>query len=212
MKKIVLSAIIGALAVLAAIVIGIQVPIHTNRYQHIDYISTITSEKCYICGENKKFSGAFYWGENNVGIVNLNTFELLRLEIVRYDGFGKHITGTAGYMSSSSLSDPENEAYVHAFTFPDNNYSDVTLTGVSYTIDRDAIQMRLCQSCLDSINSMDFAGHPPAEYAILNFRDRTIHPLLSSSKQLSSGDYTINCEIRNSEKIDLFILYCPNLA
>ena len=211
MKKFILSVIFGALAILAAfaIVIWIQGPKISNRYKHVDYISNIAPEKCYICGENKKFSGFFYWGEDNVGIVNLNTFELLRLEIVRYDGRGNRIMQTAGYMSSSSLSDPESETYVHAFTFPDNDYADVNFTGVKYAVDRESVQNRLCQNCLDSINNLEFTDQPPAEFAILNFKDRTIQPLVTSYTQLSSGNYNIDCEFQNNGKINLLVSYCP---
>lgn len=206
MKKIILSIITGTLILFAAIAI-VKI---SNRYQHIAYISSTTPEKCYICGDSKKFSGMYYWGEDNVGIVNLNTFELMRLEVVRYDGYGNRVTETAGYMSSSSLSAPETETYVHAFTFPDNDFSDVTFTGVKYAIDRKSIQRHLCQRCLDTINNLDFSGQPPAEFAILNFKERTIHPLHSSCAQLESGNYRVDCEYKSNDTIDLLVQYCSH--
>ena len=67
-------------------------------------------------------------------IVNLNTFEFLRLEINRYDDHGNLLEEPAGYMSSSSLIDEKAESYVHAYCHPDNAYADVQLSGVQYAI------------------------------------------------------------------------------
>lgn len=79
MKKCFLSAIAGALAMLITIMIAAtiyankeQVP---KKYEHIDYVSTITPKECYVCSNIVDFSGFTYWGEDNVGIVNLNTFD-----------------------------------------------------------------------------------------------------------------------------------------
>ena len=55
-------------------------------------ISTVSAEDCFLCG-----SGAgdpFYWGQNNVGIISLHTFEVLPVEINRYDAHGALIEKT----------------------------------------------------------------------------------------------------------------------
>lgn len=213
MKKCILSAIAGALAMLIAITIAAT--IHANKaqtpeeYEHIDYVSTITPEECYVCGDVMDFAGLPYWGEDNVGIVNLNTFELLRLEINRYDDHGNLIKEAAGYMSTGGLSNKETDTYVHAFTFPDNAYADVKLSGVQYAIDRDSIQSHLCQTCLDSINDLWFTDQPPAEFAIISFEDRTIQPLLNAHPWFAAGNYGIDCEFKEDGQIDLLIHYCP---
>lgn len=212
MKKCILSAIAGALAMLIAITIAAT--IHANKaqtpeeYEHIDYVSTITPEECYVCGDVMDFAGLPYWGEDNVGIVNLNTFELLRLEINRYDDHRNLIKEAAGDMSTGGLSNKETDTYVHAFTFPDNAYADVKLSGVQYAIDRDSIQSHLCQTCLDSINDLWFTDQPPAEFAIISFEDRTIQPLLNAHPWFAAGNYGIDCEFKEDGQIDLLIHYC----
>ena len=211
MKKCILSAIAGALAMLILIIVAANVSTAKERipegYEHIDYISTITQEECYVCGDTKDFSGFFYWGEDNVGIVNLNTFELLRLEINRYDDQGKLIEELAGFMSSSGMSNEKTESYVHAYCHPDNAYADVQISGVQYAIDRESVQTHLCQTCLDSINNLWFTDMPPAEYAIVSFENRTIQPLLNAHPWFSAGNYGIDCEFEEDGKIDLLIHY-----
>jgi hypothetical protein len=211
MKKCILSAIAGALAMLILIIVAANVSTAEEQaledYEHIDYISTITQEECYVCSDTKDFSGFLYWGEDNVGIVNLNSFELLRLEINRYDDHGNLLEEPAGYMSSSGMSNEKTESYVHAYCHPDNAYADVQLSGVQYAIDRDSVQNHLCQTCLDSINDLWFTDMPPAEYAIVSFENRTIQPLLNAHPWFSAGSYGIDCEFDEDGKIDLLIHY-----
>jgi len=213
MKKCILSAIAGAAAMLVVLIIAANVRAakeqNTEEYEHIDFVSTITQEDCFVCGNSTKDPMSLHWGEDNVAIVNLNTFEVLRLEINRYGDHGELIEETAGYMQTSSLIDNENESYAHAYTFPDNSYANVNLTGVQYAIDRDAIQGYLCQSCLDSINDLWFGEDPPAEYGVLNFKDRTIRPLITCTTGFGMGNFYVDCDFEDGGKIDLLIFYCP---
>lgn len=211
MKKCILSALAGALAMLIVITIVARISAAQEQtpkeYEHIDYVSNITQEECFVCGTNNGYS---YWGEDNVGIVNLNTFELLYLEINRYDDYGNLIEEPAGYMSSVGLSDKEAYSYAHAYCFPDNAYASVQITGVQYDIDREMIQSKLCQTCLKSINDLWFTDQPPAEYAVISFEDRTIQPLLNAHPWFAAGNYGVDCEFKTDGDIDLLIHYCPN--
>ena len=211
MKKCILSALAGALAMLIVITIVARISAAQEQtpkeYEHIDYVSNITQEECFVCGTNNGYS---YWGQDNVGIVNLNTFELLYLEINRYDDYGNLIEEPAGYMSSVGLSDKEADSYAHAYCFPDNAYASVQITGVQYDIDREMIQSKLCQTCLKSINDLWFTDQPPAEYAVISFEDRTIQPLLNAHPWFAAGNYGVDCEFKTDGDIDLLIHYCPN--
>ena len=196
-----------AILILAANVSAAREP-KPKEYEHTDFVSTITQEDCFVCGTGSDFPVSSYWGEDNVAIVNLNTFEVLRLEINRYGDYGELIKETAGYMQTSSLIDTENESYAHVYTFPDNGYANVNLTGVQYAIDRDAIQGYLCKNCLDSINELWFGEDPPAEYGILNFEDRTIRPLITCITSFGMGNFHIDCDFEDGGNIDLLIFYC----
>lgn len=208
MKKCILSAFAGALTmlVLLAVVSDVHSGNKLEEYEHIDYVSTITQKDCFICGEKE----STHWGEDNVGLINLYNFDLLYLEINRYSDGKELIQEPAGVMLSSGLIDQKSDTYAHAYVFPDNAYASVQITGVQYAIDRDLIQSRLCQTCLDSINSLWFTTMPPAEYAIISFEDHTIQPLLNAHPWFSAGNFGIDCEFKDEGAIDLLIHYCPN--
>lgn len=212
MKKIVLSALAGALCMFLAIfsiaALSVSQEQEQTMYTHIDYISELAQEDCFLCGSGSDPITSLYWGEDNVGIINLNTFELLRLEINRYGDNGQPVEEIAGYMQTSHLS--IEDTHVHAYTHPDNGYAHVQITGVQYSFDRESVQSHLCQSCLDSFNDLSISGDSPAEYAIVSFAERTIRPIVKCYPWFSSGDYGIDCECKDDGAIDLLIHYCPN--
>lgn len=178
----------------------------TKKYVHTPYVSSITQEECFVCGENGNAIVSSYWGEDNVAIVNLNTFEVLRIEINRYEN-GKLLEKKAGYMQSGGMHGED--THVSAMTDPDRGYSHVQITGTKQPIDAKAIQSHLCQTCLDTINELHFGEFAPEEYAIISFSEKTIRPLIQNTTWFISGDFGIDCEFKENGNIDLLIHYCP---
>ena len=123
MKKCVLSAIAGALAMLVVILIAANISTTHNQgpseYEHIDYVSTITEAECYVCGDAGDAVVSAYWGEDNVGLINLNNFDLLHLPINHYGDYGELVEEPADVMLSCGIMDEEADTYAHAYVFPD---------------------------------------------------------------------------------------------
>lgn len=214
MKKCILSAIGGAAAMLIALIvitnIGAANEQKKDEYEHIDYVSAITQDNCFVCGNNAKDPMSLHWGEDNVGIVNLNSFEIMRLEINRYGDHGELIEEQAGYMSSVGLIDKEADTYAHAYCFPDNAYASVQITGVQYAIDRDFVQTICAKPALILSMTCGLLISPPAEYAVISFENRTIQPLLNSHPWFAAGNFGVDCEFKENGAVDLLIHYCPN--
>ena len=177
----------------------------STEYVHTPYVSTITAEECFICSESKATPTGLYWGEDNVGLLDLNTFEVLRIEINRYEN-GKLIETPSGFMQTTGM----NSGGVYATTDPDRGYAHVRISGANGAIDTASIQSHLCQTCLDEINGMYFGEYPPEAYAIVNFTDKTIRPLIQNTTFFGSGNYSVDCEFKDDGgDIDLLIFYCP---
>ena len=207
MKKCVLSALAGAAAMflLLVLIANTHNAQGVEEYEHIDYVSTITPGDCFVCSKQGP-----YWGQDNVGLINLNNFDLLHLPINRYGDHGELAEEPAGVMLSCGIMDEEADTYAHAYVFPDNAYATLQITGVQYDIDRDLIQDKLCQTCLDSINSLWFTTQPPAEYAVISFEDRTIQPLLNAHPWFAAGNFGVDCDFKDDGAIDLLVHYAPN--
>ena len=206
MRKLV-GLILVFLLLLTACSNGEQQSVSKKEYEHIPYVSELTQEECFVCGENPNHPISSYWGKDNVGILNLNTFDVLYIEINRYDDNGQLIEETAGYMQMHSMNC--GESYVHASTDSDRGYAHVQIQGKRKTIDTEAIQSFLCQICLDTINDRYFGDNPPEEYAIVNFSEKTIRPLIQNTTWFISENYGVDCEFNENGNIDLLIHYCP---
>lgn len=206
MKRSIISGLIGAVAMflLLVCIANIRVAIikadEPEKYVHEDYVSTITADECFVCGSG---SDCTYWGEDNVAILNLNTFKMLRLKINRYDEQGQLIEEYCGFMTSDGMSG--NDTYVHSYAFPDQGYASAEITSLDYEIDRELVQSKLCQTCLDTINDLWFGDLPPAEFVFVNLADRSIHPLIDTCPWFALGNYGVDCEYESDGDIDLLI-------
>lgn len=49
----------------------------------------------------------------------------------------------------------------------------------------------------------------PAEYAVVNYEDRTIHPLVTSTVSFGMGDYLIDCQFEENGEIRLLAAFLP---
>ena len=206
MRKLV-GLILVFLLLLTACSNGEQPSISKKEYEHIPYVSDLSQEECFVCGENPNHPISSYWGEDNVGILNLNTFEVLYIEINRYDDNGQLIEETAGYMQMHSMSN--GESYVHSSDNPDRGLSHIQIQGDRKPVDAKAIQSFLCQTCLDKINDMYFGDYPPEEYAVVNFSDKSIRPLIKNTTWFTFGNFDVDCDFEENGNIDLLIHYCP---
>ena len=206
MRKLV-GLILVFLLLLTACSNGEQPSISKKEYEHIPYVSDLSQEECFVCGENPNHPTSSYWGEDNVGILNLNTFEVLYIEINRYDDNGQLIEETAGYMQMHSMSN--GESYVHSSDNPDRGLSNIQIQGERKPVDTKAIQSFLCQTCLDKINDMYFGDYPPEEYAVVNFSDKSIRPLIKNTTWFTFGNFDVDCDFEEDGDIDLLIHYCP---
>ena len=189
------------LAACAAPAVSEPVP---TEYVHTPYVSAISAEDCFLCGEDAPMQ--MYWGEDNVGILCLRTFQILRLEINRYEG-GELLEKPAGFIQRQSM--PCGESYVHATVEPDRGYAHVRIQGQHSAIDAAAIQNRLCEACLDEINNMYFGSEPPEAYALINFKHKTIRPFIRHTTFFASANYGICCDFEEDGDMDLLIFYCP---
>lgn len=205
MKKCIISGLVGAVAMFLLLFCIANIRAcsqadEPSKYEHIDLVSKISQEECFICGSGSDFA---HWGEENVAILNLNTFGMHRIEINRYDAQGQLITEPAGVMIRDGMHD--NDTYVNSVTFPDEGYSQVEITNLAYELDRELVQSKLCQICLDTINDLWFGDLPPAEIAVVSLKEREIHGLVDTCPWFSVGEYGVDCEYEEDGDIDILI-------
>lgn len=101
-----------------------------------------------MCSENAESELTKLFGHKNLGIVNVNTFDVVELEINRYDRSGNQIMETACSMKMGLVD-------IGGIVFscrcdPDRNFASASFKHTGDEIDGDNIATFLCQKCLDN--------------------------------------------------------------
>lgn len=65
------------------------------------YSSNTSAEDCYLCGGGIESLVPSYWGQDNIALISLNTFEVKPLEINRYTLLA-YVIGTASMICVTS--------------------------------------------------------------------------------------------------------------
>lgn len=210
MKKCIISAIAGALAMFMALVVTANIRVGQvqkgKEYEQIDYVSEIQQEDCAFCGSGHDALFSQEKGDN-VGVLDLNTFENMDIPINNYDNSGQLLPEGAGYYKGYNQFGED--THVHSMTFSNRGYADVEIHSAKYDIDVDYLQTHLCQDCLDVLNVYYWTEEYPPAYAIINFSEKTVRPLDQSLTWFLMENYGIDCEFKDNGNIYLRIIYCP---
>ena len=211
MKKCILSAIGGALTMLVAIVIAANISANSKQepeeYEHIDYVSSIEQASCAFCGDSEDALFAQYPDEDNVAIVNLNTFEYQKISMNSYDENGQMIAESEGYYKGYMVFGQD--TYVHSKTFFNRSYATVEIHNSKYSIDIEFLESNLCQDCLDMLNVFYWTEEAPPECAVINFKEKEIRPLDQCLTWFMMGNYGVDCDYKDNGNIFLRVFYCP---
>lgn len=180
----------------------------------ITYTSTIKKEECALCSKGGKTLLPAYAGQNNLGIICINTFDLSPVTINRYDDFGNLIEEPAGYMSMNHNGFGEDGMSTSVSAHSDRGYADVN---VSFKNDKqvnlDSVASLLCQDCLTAI--MEDAWEEPYGVGVINFETLEVRLFEESITGFTFGDYYIDIDRRENKddseciELDLLIFYCP---
>ena len=209
MKRKVLGVLLAVVLFLAGFAVGrIDWSMICNKtYLHKDYVSAITKDACFLCGDQSGTIGLETWKPNNIGILDLNTFEIHYVVINRYEDGGKLATTASGVFSMGGMTTTSGN--VKTALDSDNGYAHITITGVQYEVDREVVESRLCQDCLDVLNTKIRHSGAPAEFAVVNYLERTICPLVPGTISFGFGDFLIDCQFKDHGEIRLLAAYLP---
>ena len=171
-------------------------------------VHCVSKADCYLCGDgNTRYKE--YYGQNNVGIISLNTFELMPIEINRYDQSGQLIEENTGVMQSRMFSNGDDGFSAQLMLDADRGIAnaDISLRG-----DRDLdLQNTARHLCADCLKELTGDLHSSAcGIGIINFSQRIIRAFEGNVVGLGVGDYYIHCDFnRDKEKISVLIALVP---
>lgn len=198
MKK----AIAGLLAFSLLLTACGAAPRAASEPEPMPVLSAISSEDCFLTGNT---NALLPWGQNNIGIISLNTFEFMPIELSRYDSGGAWIEQQAGYVQRGSFEASSNGFLADVMVNPDGGYAIAELSlRADSELDPCQAAAHLCQPCLDKLLSGihgDGSG-----VGILHFATKEIHPLETCCLGFGLGDYYMDCNWHPETAHDVRIL------
>ena len=196
----------NAMVLLLAIICMLLSSCSDETYKQLEFVSSIEKEDCYLCGDRSDHEISDYWGQDNVGLLCLNSFELLPVEINRYDDGGRLIEEATGVVQMQWKS--VGEARVWLVSNVDRGYADADITPGG-GVDAEAMGTYFCQACLDDFSDSIWGGHEISEIAVINFATREARLLTSSCTGFTFDNYLLDCHFGDDGKINLNITYRP---
>lgn len=178
-----------------------------RTYTHAEYTSQVAKENCYLCSENPESELSRYFGHKNLGIVNVNTFDVVELEINRYDHTGNQIMEATGCMTMGIVD--IGGISVSCRTDPDRSLASASFTVNDEEIEGDKISKFMCQECLDNFTKEYILEDEVYPIAIIDFSDRTLSPLQTKITGLGHADYLAHFDFEEDGSVDMYFVYSP---
>ena len=178
-----------------------------------DYFSDTSTEDCYLCGGGIENLIPDFWGQNNIALISLNTFEIKLLEINRYDrtdgrlveeyvgavSFGGSGSKDGGFAASLLLNYDRGYATGHV-DFYDDEVLDVSKAAGF-----------LCEDCLNKIllSQIDRCFGVGA----INLATKEVRVFEEHLGGFGLGDFYIDCDLQDRDgdahRMNLLIIYRP---
>ncbi len=168
----------------------------------------VMKNECFLCGNPTKLDHSDLSGQNNVGIISLNTFELLPIEINRYD-HGQLIEENTGVIRIHSFQPNDDSCSAYSMLDADRGIANVTISP-NGNLDLDLINVAsyLCADCLK-----DFAAQLRGDaysIGVFHFSTNELYALQQNIAGFGVGDYHTHVDNDLPEgDIHLLITYSP---
>lgn len=160
----------------------------------------VPAEDCFLCGRAEESP----WGQNNIGIISLNTFEIMPVGINRYDDGGWLIEENTGCVRMRSFQSRENGFRGSGMEDPDRGYAILTVTlGEDGAADREKAAAFLCEECLERI------GAEGIGLGAVDLITGEVRAFDKQTKGFGLGDFYIHCDWEGEEKLELLVFYSP---
>lgn len=179
------------------------------------YVSGISKKDCLLCGKGRGTLLPLYRGEENIGVISLNTFDLAYIGINRYDDNGKLIEEPANGTSMRVTSTGEDGFRFSVSEDTDRGYARCDLYfNKDETLDIEQAATHMCAACLERVVDDDWDDGLTG-MAVINFSNSELRMLRENLLAFQMGDFYISCSTKrdeaegNSLEMDLLVFYCP---
>lgn len=159
------------------------------------YSSSTSPEDCYLCGSSTESLISAYWGQNNIALISLNTFEIKPIEINRYDADGRLIEEHAGVVAFGGGISKDGGFSAHLLQDYDRGYATGTLEFLNdETLDADKAASFLCANCLNEILPKDLSRC--FGVGAINLDTKEMRLFEETLGGFGLGDFYFDCDLK----------------
>lgn len=177
-------------------------------------LSNLLPENCMVCGKGEGTALPLYRGQKNLGIINLNTFDLAPVTINQYDDYGNLIEESVKG-SSTHITNTRQDGFMLSVTADINRgYADGHLSfHQEEALDIEKAATYLCTNCINEVLDQCWTDRPFC-MGVIDFDSGKIRLFEEKITAFVFDDYYISCNRQDMshndrENIDLLIFYCP---
>lgn len=168
-------------------------------------VTCVSAEDCFLCGGREEYP----WGQNNIGLISLNSFELIPIGINWYDNKGELMGELTGTFQLRSHQAGETGFRASVMEESDHGYA---IANVTLEEDRKADRERaggfLCEECLERI--LPEGETAPAGLGAVDLLTGEVRALDGKIKGLFLGDFYVHCDWKKDGKsVELLLFYSP---
>lgn len=173
--------------------------------------SNLSAEDCRLCGSGTDSGLPSPWGQDNIALISLNTFEIVPAGINRYDG-GQPVEEFAGYSSIESGVSKNGGFSATLICDCDRGYA----TGFvdfhdDAVLDTGEASNFLCENCLNKLLPL----YPDRCFGVgaIDLATKEVRIFAEDLGGFTLGDFYIDCDLQDREnaqgRMDILIFYCP---
>ena len=179
---------------------------------NLAYYSDISAEDCYLCGGGIENLIPSYWGQNNIALISLNTFEIKPLEINRYNRDGQRLEEYAGTVSFGGGGSKDGGFSASLMQDYDRGYATVSVDFYNDAmLDISKAAGFLCADCLNEI--LPSQSDRCFGVGAVNLATKEVRIFEEHLSGFTLGDFYIDCDLQNQDgdthRMDILIFYCP---
>lgn len=165
----------------------------------------VSAEECFLCNR----SGEGLWGQNNIGLISLNSFDMMSIEINLYDTEGRPAEKSTGRLHLQSHHSGETGFWAGATANPDRGHAmlNVDLKG-DLTAGREKAAAFLCEECLERI--LPEESGEKIGLGVIDFSTGEVKVLDRQVPWFGLGDFYVHSDWeKRGKKVNLMIFFSP---
>ena len=172
----------------------------------------VSSTDCPLCGDNGEDAFPSLWGQDNIALVSLSTFDVQLIGINQVDSEGKMREEYAGVVSFAGGEGKDGGFSAHLLVNYDRGYATgaVELNNDA-VFDYEKVSSSLCEDCLKKLEF--HRAENCTGIAAIDLQTKEIRVFEKDYTGFSLGDFYLDFNFEDGpdgdNKMDLLILYCP---